>query len=82
MRHTRGHTRNRRSHHALKGVGFILCENCGQPKLKHIACSACGLYKGKNALAKKEKLPKDAKKEPKAKVKKAKVAKKAKSAKK
>jgi large subunit ribosomal protein L32 len=58
MRHTRGHTRNRRSHHALKGVGFILCVNCGQPKLKHIACSACGLYKGNNTLAKKEKLPK------------------------
>jgi large subunit ribosomal protein L32 len=76
MRHTRGHTRNRRSHHALKGVGFILCVNCGQPKLKHIACSACGLYKGNNALAKKEKAPK---KEPKAKVKTAKVKKPAKA---
>ena len=68
MRHTRGHTRNRRSHHALKGIGFILCVNCGQPKLKHVACSACGFYKGKNALAKKEKAPKADKKEKKAKV--------------
>lgn len=55
MRHTRGHTRNRRSHHALKGVGFILCVNCGQPKLKHLACKSCGFYKTKNILAKKEK---------------------------
>ena len=75
MRHTRGHTRNRRSHHALKSVGFILCVNCGQPKLKHIACSACGLYKGNNTLAKKEKLPKAPKAEKKAKVAKVKPAK-------
>lgn len=50
MRHTRGHTRNRRSHHALAGVGSILCANCGQPKLKHIACSHCGQYKGNDVL--------------------------------
>lgn len=50
MRHTRGHTRNRRSHHALSGVGFILCEKCGQPKKKHLACSHCGFYKGKDIL--------------------------------
>ncbi|HEY1037365.1 MAG TPA: 50S ribosomal protein L32, partial [Candidatus Paceibacterota bacterium] len=50
MRHTRGHTRNRRSHHALTGVGSILCASCGQPKLKHVACSNCGLYKGNDAL--------------------------------
>lgn len=48
MRHTRGHTRNRRSHHALTAVGTILCEACGMPRKKHTACSSCGAYKGKN----------------------------------
>ena len=62
MRHTRGHTRNRRSHHALKGAGFILCADCGQPKLKHITCSACGKYKGKVAISEKVKGEKSAKK--------------------
>lgn len=52
MRHTRGHTRNRRSHHALSSVGFILCADCGQPKQKHIACSHCGKYKGNDVLEK------------------------------
>lgn len=50
MRHTGGHTRNRRSHHALKAVGVILCADCGQPKQKHIACSTCGKYKGRVAI--------------------------------
>ncbi len=58
MRHTRGHTRNRRSHHALSSVGVTLCKDCGQPKLKHVACSACGKYKGKDVLAKREKADK------------------------
>ncbi len=67
MRHTRGHTRNRRSHHALESVGTMLCSDCGQPKLKHAACAACGKYKGKDILGKK---PKADKKEAKTKAKK------------
>jgi large subunit ribosomal protein L32 len=58
MRHTRGHTRNRRSHHALSGAGFILCANCGQPKQKHLACSHCGFYKTKDVLGLKAKADK------------------------
>ncbi len=50
MRHTRGHTRNRRSHHALEGTGTILCEKCGMPAQKHRACGNCGFYKGVDAL--------------------------------
>jgi len=47
MRHTRSHTGNRRSHHALKGAGVTSCKDCGQPKLPHKMCANCGKYKGK-----------------------------------
>lgn len=50
MRHTRGHTRNRRSHHALTAAGTVLCADCGQPKAKHITCANCGKYKGRDVL--------------------------------
>lgn len=58
MRHTRGHTRNRRSHHALKAAGTILCADCGQPKRKHVACASCGKYKGRDVLSKQAKADK------------------------
>jgi hypothetical protein len=45
----------------------MLCSDCGQPKLKHAACAACGKYKGKDILGKK---PKADKKEAKTKAKK------------
>ena len=64
MRHTRSHTGNRRSHHALKGAGVILCKDCGAPKMPHIMCANCGKYKGKemtNPMAKAEKKAKKAK---------------------
>jgi len=75
MRHTRGHTRNRRSHHALDSVGVTLCPDCGQPKLKHVACGSCGKYKGRDVLGKKPKVTKSASKPKAAKVAKVKPAK-------
>ncbi len=60
MRHTRGHTRNRRSHHALEAAGTILCSNCGMPSAKHAICSNCGFYKGTSILNLKEKADKKA----------------------
>ena len=50
MRHTKSHTANRRSHHALVSVAFAKCENCGAPKLRHTVCAACGHYRGKKVL--------------------------------
>lgn len=46
MRHTRAHTANRRSHHALKAQKLAVCE-CGAPRVSHRACAACGRYRGR-----------------------------------
>ncbi len=50
MRHTRSHTANRRSHHALKSQSFAVCENCGSKKMKHAVCFTCGKYKGREII--------------------------------
>ncbi len=50
MRHTKSHTANRRSHHALKSTSFVKCSNCKALKKMHIVCAACGFYKGKKVL--------------------------------
>lgn len=47
MRHTKGHTANRRSHHALKGARFETCPKCSAKHLMHRACSNCGNYRGR-----------------------------------
>lgn len=68
MRHTRSHTANRRSHHALKMASLSLCKDCGSPKAPHVICSVCGKYKGKQIvdvhtkISKKEKKSKEKKK--------------------
>ncbi len=50
MRHTKSHTANRRSHHALKATNFAKCENCAVPKLRHTVCASCGFYRGMKVL--------------------------------
>ncbi len=50
MRHTRAHTANRRSHHALTGAATTLCSECGHAKLPHRLCLNCGKYKGKMTI--------------------------------
>ncbi len=69
MRHTRAHTRNRRSHHALANAGLLKCKKCKEPVLPHTACANCGTYKGRKIidvfkkLTKKERKQKEKKKE-------------------
>lgn len=47
MRHTRSHTANRRSHHALTAPEMSVCKNCGGHHRPHHMCLACGYYKGR-----------------------------------
>lgn len=62
MRHTSSHTKNRRSHHALKASAFAKCSNCGEKKKMHTVCKACGFYRGKNVINKVAKIEKKQKK--------------------
>ena len=50
MRHTRAHTANRRSHHALVAVGLTSCPKCGAQTMRHRACLSCGSYRGREVL--------------------------------
>ena len=50
MRHTRSHTANRRSHHALTGATTSVCPNCSAPHLRHKVCTNCGYYRGKKVI--------------------------------
>ena len=64
MRHTRAHTANRRSHHALTNPALSACSKCGAMKTPHTVCAQCGTYKGRevvNTLAKIQKKNKKSK---------------------
>lgn len=50
MRHTRSHTRNRRSHHALKGMPIAVDGKTGQPHLRHRASLTTGTYRGRQVI--------------------------------
>lgn len=50
MRHTRSHTKNRRSHHALKEPTVSLCSHCGAQHRPHHMCLECGYYNGRQIM--------------------------------
>jgi len=50
MRHTRAHTANRRSHHAIEAPALTLCKECGSPKAPHSVCTVCGKYKSRQVI--------------------------------
>lgn len=42
----------RRSHHAITYAAAVeSCPSCGEPKLRHKLCEACGSYRGKQIVA-------------------------------
>lgn len=59
MRHTRSHTRNRRSHHALKEPRLSACQKCNVMHLRHRLCTNCGTYRGRQVLDVTKKLAKE-----------------------
>ncbi|MFQ5786095.1 MAG: 50S ribosomal protein L32 [Alphaproteobacteria bacterium] len=40
----------RRSHHALSAQNLVECSNCGELKMPHHICPACGHYKDREVL--------------------------------
>ena len=50
MRHTRSHTKNRRSHHALKAPTLAVCTNCKSEHRPHHMCLSCGFYNGRQVM--------------------------------
>jgi large subunit ribosomal protein L32 len=47
MRHTKGHTGNRRSHHSLSEPRLSKCADCGLEHQMHRVCENCGKYRGR-----------------------------------
>ena len=47
MRHTKGHSGNRRSHHALKNRTVVKDKESGNLRLPHRLDEATGMYRGK-----------------------------------
>lgn len=50
MRHTRGHTGNRRSHHALSEIKTVTDKETGSVHLRHRVDMKTGMYKGKKVI--------------------------------
>lgn len=55
-RHSRSRTRMRRAHDALSKPQVSACPACGEPKMPHQLCAACGMYKGKQLVQFEEEL--------------------------
>ena len=43
--------KRRNSHWKLAIPGVVACPKCGEPRLPHRACKACGTYNGREVVA-------------------------------
>lgn len=50
MRHTRAHTKNRRSHHALKANAINVDEKTNTSSLRHRVNMETGMYRGRQVI--------------------------------
>lgn len=57
MRHTRAHTNNRRSHHALSAGNVVKDKETGKLRLPHRVDESTGMYRGKQIFTPKSKTP-------------------------
>lgn len=62
MRHTRSHTRNRRSHHALVEGAIVKDKESGNLRLPHRLDETTGMYRGKLIVPERKKELKEEKK--------------------
>lgn len=62
MRHTKGHTANRRSHHALTATKSVVDKESGNRRLPHRLDEATGMYRGKQIFTPRVKTAKGEKK--------------------
>jgi large subunit ribosomal protein L32 len=53
MRHTSSHTKNRRSHHALKNTNLLKDKETGALRLPHRLDESTGTYRGRQIIEKK-----------------------------
>ncbi len=54
MRHTSSHTKNRRSHHALKNQNIVADKESGALRMPHRIDESTGMDRGKQIVSKKE----------------------------
>lgn len=54
-KHSKAAKRIRRASIMLGAVSLVVCKNCGQKTLAHMACRNCGFYAGKQAKSIKQK---------------------------
>ncbi len=50
-RHSRQRKGKRRASISLSLTATTICSQCGSVSVPHIACKACGYYKGKQVIA-------------------------------
>ncbi len=53
-RHSNTRTNKRRAHDAITLPNPSACPQCGEPKMPHTVCPACGTYKGRQVASKDE----------------------------
>lgn len=49
-RHSKTRGRKRRTHYKAVEPAMVSCTNCGEMKLSHRVCPACGFYNGKSVM--------------------------------
>ncbi len=50
QRQSHSRTNKRRSQHKITPPSLLSCPRCGEPKLPHRVCAACGTYAGREVV--------------------------------